>query len=162
MPSCYSKNPSLPFINTLLTFHKPTVHKLTKNHIFIQLIHKRAIQSVAKLKVSPKKQHKPRTSLSKLAPINTIIDSGCIINKSNMSLLKAVKQRLNQIPDNVNIEQLDLSEIKILRFDEETKKYLEKCKKIKYLVMQKCGLQSLENLPRWKLTAIDVSENKYN
>ncbi len=35
-----------------------------------------------------------------------------------MSALKAIKERLNEIPDLANAEELDLSEIKIGRFTE--------------------------------------------
>lgn len=52
---------------------------------------------------------------------------------------------------------MDLSEIAIGRITDDIKKVLEKFKKVKVLILRKCDLDSLENLPNWKLTAIDLS-----
>lgn len=52
---------------------------------------------------------------------------------------------------------LDLSEIPIGNITEEIKKVLERFKKVKVLILRHCDLDTLENLPNWKLTAIDLS-----
>ncbi len=52
---------------------------------------------------------------------------------------------------------MDLSEIAIGRITEEIKKALERFKKVKVLILRHCDLDSLDNLPNWKLTAIDLS-----
>jgi hypothetical protein len=76
-----------------------------------------------------------------------------------MSALKEIKDRLNgQKADTVT--ELDLTGIKIGRFSDEIKKFLEKLKKLSILILSECELDSLDNLPNWKLTAIDLSSNK--
>jgi hypothetical protein len=77
-----------------------------------------------------------------------------------MSALQAIKDRLKEFDDLPNIDELDLSEIDIGKFTPEIKKELEKCKKVTILILQGCNLQSLENLPKWALNVIEVSENK--
>jgi hypothetical protein len=52
---------------------------------------------------------------------------------------------------------LDLSEIPIGNITDEIKKTLERFKKVKVLILRHSGLDTLENLPNWKLTAIDLS-----
>ena len=59
-----------------------------------------------------------------------------------------------------NTNELDLSKINIGKFDEETRKTLEKYKKVQILILSDCQLETLDFLPNWKLTAIDLSNNK--
>lgn len=59
-----------------------------------------------------------------------------------------------------NTNELDLSKINIGKFDEETRKTLEKYKKVQILILSDCQLETLDSLPNWKLTAIDLSNNK--
>lgn len=55
---------------------------------------------------------------------------------------------------------LSLEGIKIGAINDDIKQYLERFKKVKVLILKQCELSSLDNLPSWKLTAIDLSENK--
>lgn len=59
-----------------------------------------------------------------------------------------------------NTNELDLSKINIGKIDEETRKTLEKYKKVQILILVDCQLETLDALPNWKLTAIDLSNNK--
>ena len=52
---------------------------------------------------------------------------------------------------------MDLSEIAIGRFTDDIKKELERFKKVKVAILRNSDLDSLDNLPNWKLTAIDLS-----
>jgi DNA integrity scanning protein DisA with diadenylate cyclase activity len=72
-----------------------------------------------------------------------------------MSALEKIKTRLDKETESLNM--LDLSEIHITNISEEIKKVLERFKKVKVLILKHCDLDSLENLPNWKLTAIDLS-----
>ncbi len=65
---------------------------------------------------------------------------------------------MTDVEDNTN--ELDLSKINIGKFDEETRKTLEKYKKVQILILSDCQLETLDALPNWKLTAIDLSNNK--
>ena len=58
-------------------------------------------------------------------------------------------------PDNLNL--LNLSEIKITTFTDDIKKELERFKKVKVLMVKGCDLNNLDNLPNWKLSAVDLS-----
>jgi ribosomal protein L30/L7E len=75
-----------------------------------------------------------------------------------MSALSEIKARLEKEPDNLNM--LNLEGIKIGTITEDIKQYLERFKKVKVLILRQCELTSLDNLPPWKLAAIDLSENK--
>ena len=75
-----------------------------------------------------------------------------------MSALSEIKERLDKQPDNLNM--MELSGIHINNFTPEIKSYLERFKKVKVLMLKDCNLDSLDNLPAWKLAAIDLSENK--
>ena len=77
-----------------------------------------------------------------------------------MSVLDQIKERLGKEPENLNM--MNLSEIDIGAFTDDIKQYLERFKKVKVLILRQCGLSSLEHLPSWKLSAIDLSENKYS
>ena len=72
-----------------------------------------------------------------------------------MSALSEIKDRLDKEPDNLNM--MELSGINIGAFTPEIKAYLERFKKVKVLMLRNCHLDSLDNLPSWKLTAIDLS-----
>ena len=52
---------------------------------------------------------------------------------------------------------LNLSELKLTKITEEMKKELERFKKVKVLMLRQCDLSDLDNLPNWKLAAIDLS-----
>lgn len=65
---------------------------------------------------------------------------------------------MTDVEDNTN--ELDLSKINIGKFDDETRKALEKYKKVQILILSDAQLESLDGLPNWKLTAIDLSNNK--
>lgn len=75
-----------------------------------------------------------------------------------MSALSEIKARLEKEPDNLNM--LSLEGIKIGAITDDIKQYLERFKKVKVLILKQCELSSLDNLPSWKLAAIDLSENK--
>lgn len=76
-----------------------------------------------------------------------------------MSALEQIRERIKNEPDNLNL--LNLSEIKITNFTDEIKKELERFKKVKVLMLRQCDLDNLDNLPNWKLSAVDLSENRY-
>jgi hypothetical protein len=52
---------------------------------------------------------------------------------------------------------MDLSDIQIGRITDDIRKVIEKFKKVKVLILRHCDLDSLENVPNWKLSAIDLS-----
>jgi len=72
-----------------------------------------------------------------------------------MSALEKIRSRLDK--ESESLSMMDLSEIAIGRITDETKKFLERFKKVKVLILRHCDLDSLDNLPSWKLTAIDLS-----
>ena len=76
-----------------------------------------------------------------------------------MSALAEIKAKLDKEPENLNM--MNLTEVKIGTITEEIKRYLERFKKVKVLILNTCNLESLDNLPSWKLSAIDLSNNKY-
>jgi hypothetical protein len=55
---------------------------------------------------------------------------------------------------------MDLSEIKIGQLTPEITKHLEKFKNVKVIIFQNCGLENLNNLPKWDLYVMDLSDNK--
>ena len=57
---------------------------------------------------------------------------------------------------------MDLSEIKIGSLTPEVTKYLDKFKSVKVVIFQNCGLENLNNLPKWDLYVMDLSDNKYS
>jgi|JI10StandDraft_1071094.scaffolds.fasta_scaffold1020646_1 hypothetical protein len=77
-----------------------------------------------------------------------------------MSALSQIKAKLDKEPENLNM--MNLTEVKIGAITPEIKQYLERFKKVKVLILNTCNLESLENLPNWKLSAIDLSNNKYD
>ena len=56
---------------------------------------------------------------------------------------------------------MDLSEINIGSLNPDIKTYLEKFKKVKVLILRQCNINSLDHLPSWKLSAIDLSQNNF-
>ncbi len=77
-----------------------------------------------------------------------------------MSALQAIKDRLKEVKNLAEAEEVDLSQIKIGKFTDDVKKCLEKCKNLSVLILNNCDLESLDNLPKLKLNIIDVSDNK--
>lgn len=77
-----------------------------------------------------------------------------------MSALQTIKDKLKELGNLAEVDEIDLSEIDIGKFTPEIKKELEKCKNVNILILQGCNLESLENLPNWKLNVIELSENK--
>ena len=73
------------------------------------------------------------------------------------NLLKDVKARIDQ----EDIVELDLSQIKIGKITGDLKARLDKLKNVEVLILSSCELQSLEGLPNWNLTILDISGNKY-
>lgn len=79
-----------------------------------------------------------------------------------MSALALIKDRLKEHEDEIEeVEEMDLSELKIGQFTPEIAKHLEKFKNVKVIILQNCGLDSLDNLPKWDLYVMDLSDNKY-
>ncbi|MCB1084365.1 MAG: hypothetical protein KDK61_08645 [Simkania sp.] len=75
-----------------------------------------------------------------------------------MSALKQIKKRVKELEK--NSDMLDLSAINIGTITPEIRKEMEKCKNISCLNLQECALESLDNLPNWKIQVLDLSENK--
>jgi hypothetical protein len=78
-----------------------------------------------------------------------------------MSALSQIKDRLKEHDDEIEeLEEMDLSDIKIGRLTPDVTKYLEKYKNVKVVIFQGCALESLENLPKWDLFVLDLTDNK--
>ena len=78
-----------------------------------------------------------------------------------MSVLSEIKTRLKDYDDSIEeLEEMDLSEIKMDKLTPEIVTHLNKYKNVKAIILNNCGLTSIENLPKWDLIVIDVSENK--
>ncbi len=82
-----------------------------------------------------------------------------IIIDLKMSALDEIRKAVEKQGEGV--QTLDLNKINIGEFTEDIKKYLEKLKKVKVLLLNDCQLTSIALLPNWKLTAVDLSSNKY-
>lgn len=76
-----------------------------------------------------------------------------------MSVLKEIRKKLSE-EDLEEMQELDLSGIKIEKITPEIAKFLEKYSKVEMVILENCQLESLDNLPNWKIIAINVSENK--
>lgn len=57
--------------------------------------------------------------------------------------------------------EIDLADTAIGKFTNEIRAYLAGFKHVEILILTGCELTSLENMPDWSLSAIDVSNNKY-
>jgi hypothetical protein len=77
-----------------------------------------------------------------------------------MSALKSIQEAINQEGDPSKLIELNLSEIKIGKFTPEIKKAIELCSNLEILILTDCGLDSLDNMPKLDLTAIDLTANK--
>lgn len=77
-----------------------------------------------------------------------------------MSALKEIQTRLKEYESDT--ATLDISGINIGKFTDDIKKELQKFKNVAILNLQDCGLESLDNLPKWKINVLDISQNKYS
>lgn len=55
---------------------------------------------------------------------------------------------------------LELNDIALGSFDADITKLLEEYKNVSMVVLSNCQLKSLKGLPKWKLAAIDLSDNQ--
>lgn len=78
-----------------------------------------------------------------------------------MSALKDVQEAIKNAGDIDKIVELNLSAIKIGKFNPDIKKAVEKCSNLEILILTDCDLESLDHFPETDLTAIDLTSNKY-
>ena len=78
-----------------------------------------------------------------------------------MSALEDIKKRLKDHDDEIEeMQEMDLSEIKIGSFTPDVVTHLEKYKNVKVIILQNCNLENINNLPKWDLYVVDISDNK--
>ena len=76
------------------------------------------------------------------------------------ALIKQINQRIKDDGGVDEVVELNLSELKLASISVDVKKVLDKTKNVEVVLLSDNKLENLDNLPDWKLTAIDLSSNK--
>jgi hypothetical protein len=76
-------------------------------------------------------------------------------------VVKAINERFEDEGGHEEAIEVDLSNLDLTTISKDVKKALDKAKGIEVLVISENKLTSLEGLPDWKLSSLNVSSNKY-
>lgn len=74
--------------------------------------------------------------------------------------LKEIENKIKESQEAGEVIDLDLTEVTIEKFTPEISALIERQKNLEVLILSNCGLKSLENFPKCKLQALDLSHNK--
>lgn len=77
------------------------------------------------------------------------------------ALIKQINQRIKDDGGVEDVIELNLSDLKMTTISAEVKKVLDRAKNVEVVLLSDNELDNLDNLPDWKLTAFDLSNNKY-